>query len=140
MREEFKSKPNLEPQYTKNSKNLCISSIILVLTTYLMLFVTDWKASHCQKGYSDFTNKYYIMFGSFPSVPVNHSHWVATTEDSTTQNARNDMPMTEGTGMMQKAVSNTPTEKRESAKLADGTTEQKTEENASCTMTSKYAL
>ena len=74
-----------------------------------------------------------------PSVPVNHSRWVvpvATTEDSTTQNARNDTPMTEGTGTTQKAVSDAPTEKRESAKLADGATEQKTEENASRTTTS----
>jgi hypothetical protein len=77
-----------------------------------------------------------------PSVPVSHSSWavpVTPTENSTTQNARNNTP-TEGTGSGDTTVNNAPTEKRESAKLADGATERKTEENVSHTTASKYAL
>ena len=67
MREEFEPEPNLEPQYTKNTLEFKKSLYFQYNfgTDYLLdgkgrLFVTDWKASHCQKGYSGFTNKYLV--------------------------------------------------------------------------------
>jgi hypothetical protein len=70
MREEFEPELNLELQYTKNTLKFKKSLYFHYNfgADYLLdgkgrLFVTDRKASHCQKGYSGITNKYYTMFG-----------------------------------------------------------------------------
>ena len=82
---------------------------------------------------------YQLVSHLLPSVPVNHSPIAEPiVENSITQNAGNNMP-TEGTGSgesTQKAENDTPTEEKEAAK--DSAKKQKTEENASCTTTSKY--
>jgi hypothetical protein len=64
MREEFEPELNLEPRYTKHTLKFKKSLYFHYnfSTDYLLdgkgrLFVTNWKASRCQKGYSGITNK-----------------------------------------------------------------------------------
>jgi hypothetical protein len=53
MREGFEPEPNFELQ--------CGTDYLI--DGNVMLFVTNWKARHCQNGYSGLTNRDYIIFG-----------------------------------------------------------------------------